>query len=142
MARRSLRSSVPTRHTTGIERPRWVDRLPSHISKMVVSTVSGGGPDLTAGSTIFELLVALCTPRICNSTIMIGRCRWGEYFQCPRNLQLTRRGVGARETSKRYREAASPLARIRAALNSLWLAHPPSFEQTNFGMTHVVGSAG
>ena len=39
MARRSLRSSVPTRHTTGIERPRCVDRLPSHISKTVVSTV-------------------------------------------------------------------------------------------------------
>ena len=34
----------PTRHTTGIERPRCVDRLPSHISKMVVSTVRGGGP--------------------------------------------------------------------------------------------------
>ena len=33
----------PTRHTTGIERPLWVDRLPSHISKTVVSTVSGGG---------------------------------------------------------------------------------------------------
>ena len=32
----------PTRHTTGIERPRCVDRLPSHISKMVVSTVCGG----------------------------------------------------------------------------------------------------
>ena len=43
VARRSLRSSVPTRHTTGIERPRCVDRLPSHISKMVVSTVSGCG---------------------------------------------------------------------------------------------------
>ena len=43
MARRSLRSSVPTHHTTGIERPRCVDRLPSHISKMVVSTVCGGG---------------------------------------------------------------------------------------------------
>ena len=36
MARRSLRSSVPTRHTMGIERPRCVDRLPSHISKTVV----------------------------------------------------------------------------------------------------------
>ena len=60
MARRSLRSSVPTRHTTGIERPRCVDRLPSHISKMVVSTVSGGGPELTVGRTIFELwLVSL-----------------------------------------------------------------------------------
>ena len=47
VARRSLHSSVPTRHTTGIERPRCVDRLPSHISKMVVSTVSGGGPNKT-----------------------------------------------------------------------------------------------
>ena len=43
MARRSLRSSVPTRHTTGIERPRCVGRLPSHISNTVVSTVRGGG---------------------------------------------------------------------------------------------------
>ena len=33
-----------TRHTTGIERPWCVESLPSHISKMVVSTVSGGGP--------------------------------------------------------------------------------------------------
>ena len=39
MARRSLRSSVPTRHTTGIERPRCVDRLPSHNSKTVVPYV-------------------------------------------------------------------------------------------------------
>ena len=98
------------------------------LNGSVLSTLPDGGADLTAGSTIFELLVALCTPRICNSTIMIGRCRRGEYFQCPRNLQVTRRGVGARETSKRYREAATPLARIRAALNSLWLAHPPSFK--------------
>ena len=37
----------PTRHTTGIERPRCVDRLPSHISKMVVSTVCGGGLNFT-----------------------------------------------------------------------------------------------
>ena len=37
----------PTRHTTGIERPRCVDRLPSHISKMVVPTVCGGGPGTT-----------------------------------------------------------------------------------------------
>ena len=56
------------------------------LNGSVLSTVKFGGPDLTAGSTIFELLVALCTPRICNSTIMIGRCRWGEYFQCPWNL--------------------------------------------------------
>ena len=38
------RPCVPTRHTTGIERPWCVDRLPSHISKMVVSTVCVGGP--------------------------------------------------------------------------------------------------
>ena len=38
------RLCVPTRHTTGIERPWCVDRLPSHISKMVVSTVCVGGP--------------------------------------------------------------------------------------------------
>ena len=30
-------------------------------------------------------------------------------------------------TGKRYREAAVPLSRIRAALSSLWLAYPPSF---------------
>ena len=28
---------------------------PIHISKMVVSTVSGGGPKLTVGRTIFEM---------------------------------------------------------------------------------------
>ena len=39
------RPCVPTRHTTGIERPWCVDRLPSHISKMVVSTVCVGGPE-------------------------------------------------------------------------------------------------
>ena len=32
-----------THHTTGIERPWCVESLPSHISKTVVSTVSGGG---------------------------------------------------------------------------------------------------
>ena len=41
------RPCVPTRHTTGIERPWCVDRLPSHISKMVVSTVCVGGPERT-----------------------------------------------------------------------------------------------
>jgi hypothetical protein len=30
-------------------------------------------------------------------------------------------------TGERYRQAAIPLSRIRAALSSLWLAHPPSF---------------
>ena len=39
--------SVPTRHTTGIERPWWVDRLPSHISKIEVSTECVGGPEDT-----------------------------------------------------------------------------------------------
>ena len=39
-----LRSSAPTLHNTEIARPRWVDRLPNHISKMVVSTVRVGGP--------------------------------------------------------------------------------------------------
>ena len=34
-------------HNTGIERPGCDDRLPSHISKMVVSTVHGGGPKCT-----------------------------------------------------------------------------------------------
>ena len=38
------KSSVPTHHATGIERPRCVDRLPSHISMTVVSTVCGGEP--------------------------------------------------------------------------------------------------
>ena len=35
--------SVSTRHTTGIASPWCADRLPSDISKMAVSTVSGGG---------------------------------------------------------------------------------------------------
>ena len=30
-------------------------------------------------------------------------------------------------TGKRYREAAIPLSRIRAAMSSLWLAYPPVF---------------
>jgi hypothetical protein len=30
-------------------------------------------------------------------------------------------------TGKRYREAAIPLSRLRAALSALWTAHPPSF---------------
>ena len=30
-------------------------------------------------------------------------------------------------TGKRYREAAIPLSRIRAALSALWLAYPPNF---------------
>ena len=42
-------------HTTGIERPRCVDRLPSHFSKMVESTVSGGGPKWTEVSTLYEI---------------------------------------------------------------------------------------
>ena len=44
-----------TRHTTGIERPWCVESLPSHISKMVVSTVSGGGPEWTVDGTVFEM---------------------------------------------------------------------------------------
>ena len=32
---------------------------PSHISKVVLSTVRGGGPGWTEGSTVFELVVAL-----------------------------------------------------------------------------------
>ena len=50
-----LRSSAPTLHNTEIARPRWVDRLPNHISKMVVSTVRVGGPILTVDRTIFEM---------------------------------------------------------------------------------------
>ena len=53
------RPCVPTRHATGIERPWCVDRLPSHISKMVISTVCVGGPKLTVGRTIFEMLLEL-----------------------------------------------------------------------------------
>ena len=30
-------------------------------------------------------------------------------------------------TGERYREAAIPLSRIRAALSSLWLTYPPAF---------------
>ena len=38
-------------------------------------------------------------------------------------------------TGERYRQAAIPLSRIRAALSALWLAHPPSFSicQENSG---------
>ena len=38
-------------------------------------------------------------------------------------------------TGKRYRQAAIPLSRIRAALSALWLAHPPhfSFRPSNSG---------
>ena len=42
---------VTTRHTTGIASPLCVDRLPSHISKMVVSTVKFGGPLVSSGSS-------------------------------------------------------------------------------------------
>ena len=38
--RRSSRSSIPMRHTTGMASIRCADRLPSHISKMAVSTVN------------------------------------------------------------------------------------------------------
>ena len=38
-------------HTTGIERPWCVERLPSHISKMGVSTVCAGGPTCTVDRT-------------------------------------------------------------------------------------------
>ena len=34
-------------------------RLPSHSSKTVLSTMHVGGPKLTVGRTIFELLIAL-----------------------------------------------------------------------------------
>ena len=51
--------SAQSRHTTGIERPWCIERLPSHISKMVVSTVNVGGPKLTVDRTIFEMRLAL-----------------------------------------------------------------------------------
>ena len=35
------------------------DRLPSHISKMVVSTVNRGGPYWTVDSTVFEMWLGL-----------------------------------------------------------------------------------
>ena len=54
-----MRRSAPIRHTTGIERPRCIERLPVHISKMVESTVSVGGPNWTVGSTIFEMWLGL-----------------------------------------------------------------------------------
>ena len=50
-----LHSSAPTLHNTEIARPRWVDRLPNHISKMVVSTVRVGGPKWIVGGTVFEM---------------------------------------------------------------------------------------
>ena len=42
-------------HTTGIEGPWCVERLPSQSSKMVVSTVNVGGPKWIVGGTIFEM---------------------------------------------------------------------------------------
>ena len=50
-----LGASAPRRHTTGTERPWCFERLPSHISKMVVSTVSSGGPKWMVGGTVFEM---------------------------------------------------------------------------------------
>ena len=38
-------------HTTGIERPWCVERLPSQSSKMVVSTVNVGEPNRTISRT-------------------------------------------------------------------------------------------
>ena len=55
-----LRSSAPTLHNTEIARPRWVDRLPNHISKMVVSTVRVGGPSLTVSSNPTISLPGFC----------------------------------------------------------------------------------
>ena len=49
---------APMRHTTGIERPWCFERLPSHISKTVVSTVGVGGPSVAVLQT-FELVVGL-----------------------------------------------------------------------------------
>ena len=51
--------SGPNRHRTGIASPLCFDRLPSHISKMVVSTVNLGGLELTEGRTVFELRMGL-----------------------------------------------------------------------------------
>ena len=59
-ARSSFRPSVTTRHTTGIASPRCADRLPSAISKMAVSTVSGGGPKRTVLRTRTKGRNGLC----------------------------------------------------------------------------------
>ena len=42
-------------------------------------------------------------------------------------------------TGERYRQAAIPLSRLRAALSALWLTHPPIPHSlsTNSGVTHV-----
>ena len=42
-------------HDTGIASVRCVERLPSHNSNMVVSTVSGGGPRWMVGGMVFEM---------------------------------------------------------------------------------------
>ena len=55
-----MRHSAPIRHTTGIERPRCIERLPVHISKMVVSTVCAGGPSLTVSSNPTISLPGFC----------------------------------------------------------------------------------
>ena len=50
-----LQSLRPIRITLQESRALCVESLPSHISKMVVSTVSAGGPDWTVDGTIFEM---------------------------------------------------------------------------------------
>ena len=47
--------SALLRHTTGMASPWCADRLPSDISKMAVSTVSGGGPKWTIDGAVFEM---------------------------------------------------------------------------------------
>ena len=87
---REFERATPTNESSRVFLPsavarschQWVGGDSAYTSNLsrsvkVLDFIKSGGPDLTAGSTIFELLVALCTPRICNSTIMIGRCRWG-----------------------------------------------------------------
>jgi hypothetical protein len=66
MARRSLRS-VSTRHITGIESPRCDERLPSHISKPTVSTVSGCNDAASPAAYSFE------TVSICSAGVLLGR---------------------------------------------------------------------
>ena len=53
-----MNPDAATHHTTGIGRPWCVERLPSHISKSVESTVRAGGPSGTVLQTS-EWVVAL-----------------------------------------------------------------------------------
>ena len=69
-------------------------------------------------SLVYALLLSLLTPNL-----------------APQVQELLRNWC--LRTGERYRQAAIPLSRLRAALSALWLPHPPI---QKFGMTHVSSS--